>query len=82
MTGNRKPFPHTGCLTHPALNTGRATAVSRGAFKRGLLVETWGSADEEVIKLVLPPTVTDEDLTEGLEILQEAMRVAPSGSLW
>ncbi|MCX4098141.1 diaminobutyrate--2-oxoglutarate transaminase [Nocardia sp. alder85J] len=45
-----------------------AGKVSRLAFERGLLVETSGS-DEEVVKLLPPLTVTDDELTHGLTVL-------------
>jgi diaminobutyrate-2-oxoglutarate transaminase len=48
-----------------------ASAVSRAAFARGLIVETCGP-DGEVTKLLPPLVIDDEDLEEGLAILSEA----------
>ncbi|WP_031014330.1 diaminobutyrate--2-oxoglutarate transaminase [Streptomyces sp. NRRL F-5727] len=51
----------------------RARAVCRRAFELGLLVETSGPGDE-VVKLLPPLTVTDDELHEGLGILARAVR--------
>ncbi|WP_030757722.1 diaminobutyrate--2-oxoglutarate transaminase [Streptomyces griseus] len=51
----------------------RARAVCRRAFDLGLLVETSGPRDE-VVKLLPPLTVTDDELDEGLGILARAVR--------
>ncbi|WP_206448404.1 diaminobutyrate--2-oxoglutarate transaminase [Agrococcus sp. KRD186] len=51
---------------------GRAAAA---AFDRKLLVETSGSNDE-VIKLMPPLTITDEQLQRGIALLDEAVRAA------
>lgn len=50
-----------------------AAEAGRAAFERGLLVETAGS-QEEVIKLLPPLTLTDEELDDGLERLTAAVR--------
>ncbi|WP_137992038.1 diaminobutyrate--2-oxoglutarate transaminase [Streptomyces vilmorinianum] len=52
---------------------GRAEAVCRRAFELGLLVETSGPRSE-VVKLLPPLTVTDDELDEGLGILGRAIR--------
>ncbi|MFG2331516.1 diaminobutyrate--2-oxoglutarate transaminase [Streptomyces sp. NPDC048604] len=52
---------------------GRAEAVCRRAFELGLLVETSGPRSE-VVKLLPPLTVTDDELDEGLGILARAVR--------
>jgi diaminobutyrate-2-oxoglutarate transaminase len=52
-----------------------AGRVAREAFSRGLLVETSGSVGE-VLKLMPPLTSTDEELAEGLGILEEAVAAA------
>ncbi len=49
-----------------------ATAASRAAFERGLLIETAGPRDE-VVKLLPPLTITEEELAEGLDLLAEAL---------
>lgn len=52
-----------------------ARQVADAAFARGLLVETSGSYDE-VVKLMPALTSTDEELTEGLGILQDSVASA------
>ncbi|MBH0777057.1 diaminobutyrate--2-oxoglutarate transaminase [Nocardia bovistercoris] len=50
----------------------RAAKVCRLAFENGLLVETSGSEDE-VVKLLPPLTITDDELTRGLAVLNSAV---------
>ncbi|MEU3956011.1 aminotransferase class III-fold pyridoxal phosphate-dependent enzyme, partial [Streptomyces achromogenes] len=57
---------------------GMAKRAAAEAFARGLLVETAGSHDE-VMKVMPPLTITDEDLAEGLSVLQEAVTSAVGG---
>lgn len=52
---------------------GRARAVASAAFDRQLLVETAGPHDE-VVKLLPPLTLADDELEEGLAVLHEAVR--------
>lgn len=52
-----------------------ARQVADAAFARGLLMETSGSYDE-VAKLMPPLTSTDEELAEGLSILQDSVASA------
>ncbi|WP_447003008.1 diaminobutyrate--2-oxoglutarate transaminase [Saccharothrix isguenensis] len=52
---------------------GLAGRVAAAAFRRGLLVETSGPEDE-VVKLMPPLTVTDEELDRGLALFTEAVR--------
>ncbi|MFT5427280.1 MAG: diaminobutyrate-2-oxoglutarate transaminase [Gammaproteobacteria bacterium] len=49
-----------------------AEKITRKAFKKGLIIETSG-ADDEVIKLLCPLTITMENLTKGIDILQESV---------
>lgn len=49
-----------------------AGAVCKEAFDRGLLMETSGP-DGEVMKLLPPLTLTDEELSEGLAIISESV---------
>lgn len=49
----------------------QAAAVTEAAFQRGLVIETSGAFDE-VVKLLPPLVVTDEELRRGLGILAEA----------
>jgi diaminobutyrate-2-oxoglutarate transaminase len=55
---------------------GRAAAVCRNAFERGLLVETSGPHDE-VVKLLPPLTISSEDLDHGLGLLAAAVASTP-----
>lgn len=52
-----------------------AGAVCKAAFERGLLAETSGPADE-VVKLLPPLTTSEDDLTAGLELLDESISAA------
>ncbi|WP_347757590.1 diaminobutyrate--2-oxoglutarate transaminase [Agrococcus sp. ProA11] len=52
-----------------------AGLVAAAAFDRKLLVETSGSNDE-VVKLMPPLTITDEELQRGIALLHEAVRAA------
>ena len=52
-------------------NPDHAAATCRNAFEAGLLVETSGPRDE-VIKLLPPLTLTNEELARGLDILRQA----------
>jgi 4-aminobutyrate aminotransferase/(S)-3-amino-2-methylpropionate transaminase len=49
----------------------RASAVSAAAFERGLLVLTCGT-DGNVVRLLPPLTLGDDELRRGLELLEEA----------
>ncbi|MFG2868240.1 diaminobutyrate--2-oxoglutarate transaminase [Streptomyces sp. NPDC048338] len=51
----------------------RAEAVCRRAFELGLLLETSGPRGE-VVKLLPPLTVTDDELDEGLGVLARSVR--------
>jgi diaminobutyrate-2-oxoglutarate transaminase len=51
---------------------GTASAVCTAAYDRGLLMETSGPEDE-VVKLMPPLTTTAEELSEGLDILQDSV---------
>jgi len=50
-----------------------AGKVCTAAFERGLLMETSGP-DGEVMKLLPPLTLTDDELTEGLAIIDESIK--------
>ncbi|MBF6211899.1 diaminobutyrate--2-oxoglutarate transaminase [Nocardia puris] len=52
----------------------RAGKVCQAAFERGLLVETSGSFDE-VVKLLPPLTLADDELDHGLDLLGSAVDV-------
>lgn len=49
-----------------------ANAVANECFARGLLVETSGP-DSEVLKILPPLTIADEDLARGLDIIEQAV---------
>ncbi|MFD1718625.1 aspartate aminotransferase family protein [Georgenia deserti] len=58
-----------------ALDTGDgafAAQVQRAAFEAGLLIGPCGSGGR-VIKLIPPLTIPDEDLAEGLDLLEQAI---------
>ena len=52
-----------------------AKRIAAESFERGLLLETSGPEDE-VAKLLPPLTMTEEELTAGLDIMADAARVA------
>lgn len=52
---------------------GQAADICKRCFKAGLIIETSGSHDE-VVKVLCPLTISDEDLDRGLTILQEAVQ--------
>lgn len=47
---------------------GVAEAISQEAFQRGLIIETCG-VNDQVIKLLPPLLISDDDLQEGLDLL-------------
>ncbi len=49
--------------------------ISAEAFKRGLLAETAG-ADDQVMKFLAPLTISEAELNQGLDILDEAVDAA------
>jgi diaminobutyrate-2-oxoglutarate transaminase len=50
-----------------------ASAVSRAAFQRGLIIETAGTNDQ-VVKTLPPLTISEQGLERGLEILVESVQ--------
>ena len=52
---------------------GLASKICHEAFERGLLMETSGGAASDVIKLMPPLTIEDEDLERGLAILRASV---------
>jgi len=54
-----------------------ADKITHQAFENGLVIETSGQ-DGEVVKCLCPLTITDEDLEQGLAILEESARQALS----
>ncbi|MBI1353032.1 MAG: diaminobutyrate--2-oxoglutarate transaminase [Acidobacteria bacterium] len=56
-----------------------ASQISRNAFDRGLVIETSG-ADGQVVKCLMPLTISDETLAKGLRILKASVEDALSDS--
>ena len=54
-------------------NKSVASAISKAAFEKGLVIETSGPSDE-VIKTLPPLTISQEHLTRGLEIIASCAR--------
>ncbi|MBB3229909.1 diaminobutyrate--2-oxoglutarate transaminase [Halomonas stenophila] len=54
-----------------------ADKITAKAFENGLVIETSGQ-DGEVVKCLCPLTITDEDLVEGLDILEASAKQALS----
>lgn len=49
-----------------------ADKICKLAFERGLIIETAGP-DDEVVKCLMPLTISDEDLNKGLDILESSV---------
>ena len=56
-----------------------AKAAQDASFQNGLLIGPCGTGGR-VIKLIPPLTIPDDDLAEGLDILEKAITSAVSGS--
>jgi diaminobutyrate-2-oxoglutarate transaminase len=54
---------------------GLAEEVARAAFERGLIIETSG-ARGEVVKLLPPLTIGEEDLRDGVARIAESVEAA------
>ena len=54
-----------------------ADKITHQAFENGLVIETSGQ-DGEVVKCLCPLTITDEELQEGLDILEKSAKQALS----
>lgn len=54
-----------------------ASQISRESFARGLLIETAGSQDQ-VLKLLPPLTIEEQDLMAGLDVIEESMHTVLS----
>ena len=50
-----------------------AGAITHNAFQNGLIIETSG-ADDHVVKILCPLTISDESLVKGLNILENAIK--------
>ncbi|MFD1215716.1 MULTISPECIES: diaminobutyrate--2-oxoglutarate transaminase [Microbulbifer] len=49
-----------------------ASEITREAFKHGLVIETSG-AEDHVVKTLCPLTISDENLTKALDIVEQAV---------
>jgi len=52
-----------------------SSRIVKAAFERGLIIETSGAHDQ-IVKVLAPLTIADEEMEKGLEILQSAIRAA------
>lgn len=50
-----------------------AGAITKHAFKNGLIIETSG-ADDHVVKFLCPLTISDENLKAGIDIAEQAIK--------
>ena len=50
-----------------------AGKITSAAFKKGMIIETSG-ADDQVVKFFCPLVISDENLTKGINIVEEAIR--------
>ncbi|MFP3488964.1 aminotransferase class III-fold pyridoxal phosphate-dependent enzyme, partial [Staphylococcus sp. SIMBA_130] len=57
--------------SHPAL----ASLIQRECFNRGLILEV-GGRNGSVVRLLPPLIITDEQVTDVLTIIEEAVKVA------
>lgn len=55
------------------INGDIAGQIIHEAFKRGVIIETSG-ADDEVIKLLCPLTISDANLEKGIDIIEDAVK--------
>ncbi len=55
-----------------------AAAVCSACFERGLIIETSGAHDE-VVKVLCPLTISDQQLADGLDILARAVTAVERG---
>jgi diaminobutyrate-2-oxoglutarate transaminase len=50
-----------------------AGKITKTAFKKGLIIETSG-ADDHIVKLFCPLTITQENLAKGIDIIKECVK--------
>lgn len=62
-----------GLIQGLELDAGIANAVSAECFERGLIIETAGAQDQ-VLKLLPPLTVTREELDKGLDTIEKSLQ--------
>jgi delta-aminolevulinic acid dehydratase/porphobilinogen synthase len=54
------------------VNTEIASKITRAAYKRGLIIETSGTEDQ-IIKLLCPLTIKQENLAKGIDIIEKSV---------
>jgi len=62
----------------PTASRAAARQVAAEAFSRGLVMESCGP-EHEVLKILCPLTISDDDLARGLDILEAAVAAASAG---
>lgn len=67
-TRGRGMFQGINCV-----NGELAGKITRKAFQNGLIIETSG-ADDQVVKLLCPLTISDTHLKQGIDILEQAIQ--------
>jgi len=67
-TRGRGMFQGINCV-----NGDIAGQITHAAFQQGLIIETSG-ADDQVIKLLCPLTISDENLKRGIDIIEAAVK--------
>ena len=50
-----------------------AAAITRHAFKNGLIIETSG-ADDHVVKFLCPLTISESNLAYGIDLVEAAIK--------
>ncbi len=68
-TRGRGMFQGINCV-----NGDIAGQITHAAYLQGLIIETSG-ADDQVIKLLCPLTIKDENLTKGIDIVEAAVKL-------
>lgn len=67
-TKGRGMFQGINCV-----NGDIASKITQSAFKKGLIIETSG-ADDHIVKIFCPLTITDENLAKGMDIVEAATK--------
>ena len=67
-TRGRGMFQGINCV-----NGDIAGKITSAAFRKGLIIETSG-ADDQVVKFLCPLVISDENLANGIDIVEEAIR--------
>jgi diaminobutyrate-2-oxoglutarate transaminase len=68
-TRGRGMFQGINCV-----NGDLAGQITHAAYRHGLIIETSG-ADDQVIKLLCPLIISEENLKKGIDILEDAVRM-------